>query len=94
MERSLRSASKRRMKQINAASDLSTIPADSIAKVEIIKGPGPVQYGTDYKGGVILVTTKNGKGAGKFRVSIAAVGSHGATVSRQMPQSHTTVKMY
>lgn len=78
----------------NAASDLSTIPADSIANVEIIKGPGPVQYGTDYKGGVILVTTKDGKGAGKFRVSIVAVGSHGATVSKQMPQSHTTVKMY
>lgn len=59
----------------NAAADLSTIPADSIAKVEIIKGPGPVQYGTDYKGGVILVTTKDGEGAGKFRLSIAG-GSH------------------
>lgn len=59
----------------NAASDLSTIPADSIAKVEIIKGPGPVQYGTDYKGGVILVTTKDGRGPGKFRVSVAG-GSH------------------
>lgn len=59
----------------NAAADLSTIPADSIAKVEIIKGPGPVQYGTDYKGGVILVTTKDGDGAGKFHLSIAG-GSH------------------
>ena len=59
----------------NAAADLSTIPADSIAKVEIIKGPGPVKYGTDYKGGVILITTKDGKGAGKFRLSIAG-GSH------------------
>ena len=59
----------------NAAADLSTIPADSIAKVEIIKGPGPVKYGTDYKGGVILVTTKDGNGAGKFRLSIAG-GSH------------------
>lgn len=59
----------------NAAADLSTIPADSIAKVEIIKGPGPVKYGTDYKGGVVLVTTKDGDGAGKFRLSIAG-GSH------------------
>ena len=59
----------------NAAADLSTIPADSMAKVEIIKGPGSVQYGTDYKGGVILVTTKDGEGAGKFRLSIAG-GSH------------------
>lgn len=60
----------------NAASDLSTIPADSIAKVEIIKGPGPVQYGTDYKGGVILVTTKDGRGPGKFRVSVAGGANH------------------
>lgn len=60
----------------NAASDLSTIPADSIAKVEIIKGPGPVQYGTDYKGGVILVTTKDGRGPGKFRVSVAGGSNH------------------
>lgn len=61
----------------NAAADLATIPADSIAKVEIIKGPGPVKYGTDYKGGVILITTKDGKGPGKFRVSVAG-GSHHA----------------
>ena len=60
----------------NAASDLSTIPADSIAKVEIIKGSGPVQYGTDYKGGVILITTKDGKGSGKFRVSVAGGSNH------------------
>lgn len=60
----------------NAASDLSTIPADSIAKVEIIKGSGPVQYGTDYKGGVILVTTKNGEGTGKIRMSVAGGSNH------------------
>ena len=59
----------------NAAADLSTIPADSIARVEIIKCSGPVQYGTDYKGGVILITTKDAKGPGKFRVSVAG-GSH------------------
>jgi len=60
----------------NAASDLSTIPADSIAKIEIIKGSGPVQYGTDYKGGVILVTTKDSNGSGKFRVSVAGGSNH------------------
>jgi tonB-dependent receptor len=58
-----------------SATDLSTIPADNIAKIEIIKGAGPVKYGTDYKGGVILVTTKDGKGMGKFRLSVAG-GSH------------------
>lgn len=58
-----------------SASNLETIPADNIEKIEIIKGPGPVQYGTDYKGGVILVTTKTGKGPGQFNLNLSA-GSH------------------
>ncbi|CVK17957.1 TonB-dependent receptor [Sporomusa sphaeroides] len=56
----------------NSASDLAGIPVDNIEKIEIIKGPGPVQYGTDYKGGVILITTKDGKGPGQFQLNLAA----------------------
>ncbi|WP_176215579.1 TonB-dependent receptor [Sporomusa malonica] len=59
----------------NSASNLETIPADNIEKIEIIKGPGPVQYGTDYKGGIILITTKTGKGPGQFNLNLSA-GSH------------------
>lgn len=59
----------------NAAANLETIPADNIEKIEIIKGPGPVQYGTDYKGGIILITTKTGKGPGQFNLNLSA-GSH------------------
>ncbi|MBP2636835.1 MAG: btuB 9 [Firmicutes bacterium] len=59
----------------NSASDLSTIPIDNIERIEIIKGPGPVQYGTDYKGGVILITTKKGQGAGQTSLHLAG-GSH------------------
>jgi len=61
----------------NAASDLATIPVDNIEKIEIIKGPGPVQYGTDYKGGIILITTKNGQGVGQGSLHLSA-GSHSA----------------
>ncbi|MBP2626828.1 MAG: btuB 9 [Firmicutes bacterium] len=59
----------------NSASNLETIPVDNIEKIEIIKGPGPVQYGTDYKGGVILITTKQGQGAGHTNLQLSA-GSH------------------
>ncbi|WP_371365393.1 Vitamin B12 transporter BtuB [Sporomusa rhizae] len=59
----------------NSASDLATVPVENIEKIEIIKGPGPVQYGTDYKGGVILITTKNGKGPGQFNLNLSG-GSH------------------
>jgi len=59
----------------NSASSLAQILTDNIEKIEIIKGPGPVQYGTDYKGGIILITTKNGQGPGHVNLDLSA-GSH------------------
>jgi len=38
--------------------DLRSIPADNIAKIEVIKGAVPVIYGSDAPGGVIYITTK------------------------------------
>lgn len=61
----------------NSASTLEQISVDNIEKIEIIKGPGPVQYGTDYKGGVILITTKKGQGPAKTALNLSA-GSHEA----------------
>ncbi|MBU2703477.1 outer membrane receptor for ferrienterochelin and colicin [Sporomusaceae bacterium BoRhaA] len=37
--------------------DLKMFPVDNIAKIEVIKGPAPVTYGTDAIGGIILITT-------------------------------------
>lgn len=42
--------------------DLSTIPAEAIAKIEVIKGAVPVIYGSDAPGGLIYITTKSGVG--------------------------------
>ncbi len=53
--------------------DLSSIPADSIEKIEVFKGAAPVQYGSDAAGGVIYITTKKG---GKHEANFStAVGS-------------------
>ncbi len=52
--------------------DLSNIPTDNIAKIEIIKGAVPVIYGTDAPGGVIFITTKNGSNKTIGSVSIAS----------------------
>jgi outer membrane receptor protein involved in Fe transport len=53
--------------------DLSSIPADSIEKIEVFKGAAPVQYGSDAAGGVIYITTKKG---GKQEATVStAVGS-------------------
>lgn len=51
--------------------DVSMFPVDNIAKIEVIKGPGPVIYGTDANGGVILITTKNGQDYQGGKISIS-----------------------
>jgi vitamin B12 transporter len=40
--------------------DLSMLPVDNIAKVEVIKGPASAAYGANGTGGVINIVTKNG----------------------------------
>lgn len=54
----------------SAMVDLNMFPVDNIAKIEIIKGPAPVAYGTDAIGGIILITTKNGKDYPGGKVSL------------------------
>lgn len=48
-------------KAAGADVDLDMFPVENVAKIEVIKGPAPVAYGTDAIGGIILITTKNGK---------------------------------
>ncbi len=55
----------------SSAVDVTMIPVDNIAKIEVIKGPAPVIYGTDAKGGVILITTKSGKDSNGGKVSLS-----------------------
>ncbi|CQR71885.1 Colicin I receptor precursor [Sporomusa ovata DSM 2662] len=52
--------------------DLRNIPAENIAKIEVIKGAASVIYGTDAPGGIIYVTTKKGQGKMNKSVSVAA----------------------
>lgn len=40
--------------------DLSMLPADNIAKINVVKGPSSVAYGLNNMGGVIDIITKNG----------------------------------
>ncbi|BBB89781.1 MAG TPA: TonB-dependent receptor [Methylomusa anaerophila] len=60
----------------SATVDLNMFPVENIAKIEIIKGPAPVAYGTDAIGGIILITTKNGKDYPGGNVSVVG-GSNG-----------------
>ncbi len=56
--------------------NLAKISTKNIERVEIIRGPGSVQYGTNAMGGVINVITK--KGSGDFSAQLQSkIGSYG-----------------
>lgn len=63
--------------------DLDMFPVDNIAKIEVIKGPAPVAYGTDAIGGIIVITTKSGKTheGGKVSLSGGSDNTRNASVS-------------
>lgn len=68
----------------NGVVDLSNIPADSIERIEIIKGAAPVQYGSDAAGGVInIITKKGGKAGGSLSVASGSWNSwnYGTSIS-------------
>ena len=58
---------------------LSGIAIDSIERIEVLRGNGAVLYGEGATGGVIVITTKSGKGAERKSSAqlSASVGSYG-----------------
>lgn len=51
--------------------NLATIPTDDIERIEIVKGPASVLYGSSAMGGVINIITKQGRG--NFHGSVSGV---------------------
>ncbi len=56
----------------SGTTNLASINTENIERVEIIKGPYSILYGSDAMGGVINVITKGGDSTAKGSVSIAA----------------------
>lgn len=58
---------------------LSGIPVDSVERIEVLRGNGAVLYGEGATGGVIVITTKAGKGIKRVNAAqlYGAVGSFG-----------------
>jgi len=58
---------------------LSSIPIDSVERIEVLRGTGSVLYGEGATGGVIVVTTKAGLGVKRINSAqlYAATGSNG-----------------
>ena len=57
---------------------LSSIPIDSVERIEVLRGTGTVLYGEGATGGVIVITTKAGLGSQRLNSAelYAALGSH------------------
>ena len=63
---------------------LAGIPIESVTQIEIIRGSGAVLYGEGATGGVIIITTKAGKGVARHNTAslYASVGSYGLNEQR------------
>lgn len=66
---------------------LESFPIDTLERIEVVKGPGSVLYGSDAFSGVINLITKKAEGK-DFRVSAAggAAGERSATEEIQLQQ--------
>src|SRR5262249_61770362 len=65
--------------------ELSGLSADSIERIEVIRGPQSTLYGADAIGGVVPIITKRGKGP--FSASAPPqVGNHSTSLTRATRQ--------
>lgn len=64
--------------QAGGAFDFGTLTTDNVEKIEIVRGPASVLYGSDAVTGVIQIFTRHGSGPGRAAASVEA-GSFGTT---------------
>lgn len=60
--------------------DLANVPVDSIARIEVVRGPQSGIWGPNAQAGVILITTKSGRGLARPEVSARVEGGSFGTI--------------
>lgn len=72
---------------LNGKGGLSSIPTDSIARIEVLKGTASALYGSDAMSGVVNVITKTpNKEGGSATVAVGNRGSHSYRVNYGTPR--------
>lgn len=72
-----------------SATNLAVVPIETVERIEVLRGAGTVQYGEGASGGVIVVTTRAGKGlvtanGAQLGVSAGSFGMREARASAQL----------
>ena len=73
----------------NAAFNLAYLTLDNVDRVEIVRGPQSVLYGSDAVGGVINIITRKGEGKPSYRL-LTEAGTHRS--SRESLESEGRIK--
>lgn len=60
--------------------DLANVPVDSIARIEVVRGPQSGIWGPNAQAGVILITTKSGRGLARPEVTARVEGGSFGTI--------------
>ena len=66
------------LNQAGGAIDLANLTTDNVDRIEIVRGPVSVLYGTDAVTGVIQIFTRSGQGPARFGADVGA-GTYGST---------------
>ena len=68
------------LNRAGGALDLASLTTDNVDRIEIVRGPGSVLYGSDAMTGVIQIFTRTGQGEGRPRVGgDLRAGTYGTT---------------
>ena len=66
------------LNQAGGALDLANLTTDNVDRIEVVRGPGSVLYGSDAMTGVIQIFTRTGQGRPRFGGELRA-GTYGMT---------------
>jgi vitamin B12 transporter len=69
------------LNQAGGALDLSSLSTHEVERIEVVRGPASVLYGSDAMTGVIQILTRQGRGPARLEAG-AAAGSYGTTEAR------------
>jgi len=71
---------------IHTGQNLEFIPADSVDRIEIVRGAASAQYGSDAIGGIVnVITTSGRKKEGSIKLTAGSYGTYDGSLNLRLP---------